>query len=299
MTMTGRVIRLRGKNFAVVAEGKEYTCEVLGKAKRGTGQTVVAVGDIVDFVPAAEGSGGIERVHPRLTKFSRVKVGEEVQGNEQVIVSNVDQLVIVVSVREPELKLHLIDRFMVAAFKGGLKPLVVINKIDLKHKQDLERIKRIYESLEVPAIPTSCVDGMGVDRLRELLRDHESIFVGHSGTGKSSLLNLVQPGLSLRTGEVSRATAKGIHTTTSVELYPLAGGGYIVDSPGLKVMGIWDINKEELENYFPEFDSYRGTCKFRRCSHLHEPECPIRQAVSEGMIFPERYQSYQKIYQDL
>ncbi len=297
--MTGRVIRSRGKFFTVLAEGLEYQCEVFGKAKRDKGQSPVAVGDIVDFVPSVDGPGGIEKVHPRLTKFSRVRVGEELKGTEQVIVANVDQMVIVASVREPELKLRLVDRFIVAAFKGGLKPVVVINKIDLQHRHDLARIKTIYESVEVPIVQASCVSGVGIDELRKQLCDHESIFVGHSGTGKSSLLNSLQPGLAIRTAEVSETTTKGTHTTTNVELYALDSGGYVVDSPGLKVLGIWDLDRDELQIYFPEFEAYLGHCKFSRCSHLHEPECAVKQAVSEGRIFPERYESYERLYHSL
>jgi ribosome biogenesis GTPase len=297
--MTGRVIRSKGKLFTVLTDGKEYQCEVLGKAKREKGHSPVAVGDLVDFIPAADGSGGIESVHPRKTKFSRPRVGEELKGTEQVIVANVDQMVIVGSVRQPELKLHLVDRFMVAAQKGGLKPIVIINKVDLQHKHDLERIRSIYESVETPVVLASCVDGRGIEKLRELLHDHESIFVGHSGTGKSTLLNRLQPGLALRTSEISEATAKGKHTTTSVELFALDSGGYVVDSPGLKVLGIWDLELDELQTCFPEFEKYLGHCKFSRCSHLHEPECVIRKAVSEGRIFPERFESYEKLYHDL
>jgi ribosome biogenesis GTPase / thiamine phosphate phosphatase len=296
--MTGRVIRSRGRLFTVLADGKEFQCEVLGKAKREKGHSPVAVGDLVDFSPAADGSGGIESVHPRKTKFSRPRVGEEVKGTEQVIVANVDQMVIVGSVRQPELKLHLIDRFMVAAQKGGLKPVVVINKVDLQHKQDLERIRSIYESVGTQAILASCVDGRGIDELQQVLRDHESIFVGHSGTGKSSLLNRLQPGLALKTSEVSESTAKGIHTTTTVELYALDFGGYVVDSPGLKILGIWDLEQDEIQTLFPEFEEYLGHCKFSSCSHLHEPECAIRKAVSEGHIFPERFNSYERLYRD-
>ncbi len=297
--MTGRVIRSKGRLFTVLADGREYQCEVLGKAKREKGHSPVAVGDVVDFSPVADGSGGIETVHPRKTKFSRPRVGEELKGTEQVIVANVDQMAIVASVRQPELKLHLIDRFTVAAQKGGLKPIVVINKIDLQHKHDLTRIRSIYESVRTPVVLTSCVDGRGIDELRELLRDRESIFVGHSGTGKSTLLNQLQPGLALRTSEISETTSKGTHTTTSVELFALDSGGYVVDSPGLKVMGIWDLDVDELQMYFPEFEKYLGHCKFSRCSHLHEPECVIRKAVSEGQIFPERFASYERLYRSL
>jgi ribosome biogenesis GTPase / thiamine phosphate phosphatase len=297
--MTGRVIRSKGRLFTVLTDGKEYQCEVLGKAKREKGHSPVAVGDVVDFSPAADGSGGIENVHPRLTKFSRPRVGEETKGTEQIIVANVDQMVIVGSVRQPELKLHLVDRFMVAAQKGGLNPIVVINKVDLQHKHDLERIRGIYGSVETPVILASCVDGRGIDELQSILRDHESIFVGHSGTGKSSLLNCLQPGLALKTSEVSESTAKGTHTTTTVELYALDCGGYVVDSPGLKILGIWDLEQDELQTYFPEFERHLGSCKFSRCSHLHEPECAIRKAVSEGKIFPERFESYERLYRGL
>ena len=295
--MTGRVIRAKGKVFIVFADGLEYSCEIFGKAKREQGHSPVVVGDIVDFTAAADRSGGIEKVHERKTKFSRPKIAEE--GTEQVIVSNVDQMVIVASVREPELKTGLIDRFIVAAFKGGLTPIVVINKIDLQPKDDLDRIKGIYESVEIPIVLASCIDGKGVESLKALLKDHESIFVGHSGTGKSTLLNLIQPGLGLRTSEISESTSKGTHTTTAVELYALDNGGYVVDSPGLKVLGLWHIDKTELHEYFPEFQRYLGSCKFSRCSHLHEPQCAVMQALNNGDIYSERYESYRKIYRSL
>lgn len=295
--MTGRVIRAFGKTFVVLAEGGEYICEVLARVKQDKHETPVAVGDVVDFQLVSNSTGAIEAVQSRRSKFSRPRVGLE--AIEQVIVANVDQMVIVVSAAQPPFKQHLIDRFSVAAFKGGLRPVVVINKIDLEHKVDLPRMKTIYQSVGMPLVTTSCVDNFGAEELRTLLTDRESIFVGHSGTGKSSLLNLIQPGLKIRTGEVSRATNKGIHTTTNVELYPLHGGGFVADTPGLKILGIWDLERDELQEYFPEFSALRNRCRFRRCSHLHEPECAVQQAVTEGVIFPERYSSYRQIHESL
>jgi ribosome biogenesis GTPase len=226
-------------------------------------------------------------------------VGEEAKGTEQVIAANVDQMVIVVSVAHPKFKQHLIDRFTVAAIKGGLKPAIVINKIDLSHKVDLRRIGEIYRGLEMPVVRSSCTDGRGIEDLRLVLKDHESILVGHSGVGKSTLLNRVKPGLDLRTREVSEATNKGTHATTAIELYPLDFGGYVVDTPGLKVLGLWDLDQDELETLFPEFKPYLGQCKFARCSHTHEPECAIKQAVTEHEIYSERYESYARILSDI
>ncbi len=295
--MTGRVIRAYGKSFVVLADGQEYSCAVMSKAKQVQRETPVAVGDVVEFNSAGDGQGFIEYVHPRKTRFSRPKVGDD--SIEQVIVANVDQMVIVVSVAQPAFKQHLIDRFTVSAYKGGLQPVVVINKLDLKHKVDLFRMKTIYDSIGVPLVATSCANKVGLEELRSLLSNHESIFVGHSGTGKSSLVNMLQPGLKLRTGDVSLATDKGTHTTTAVEVHPLDGGGFVADTPGLKILGLWDIERDELSYLFPEFEDFRGQCRFSRCTHLHEPQCAVRQAVNEGSIFQERFSSYEKIYTTL
>lgn len=297
--MTGRVVRSRGRMFTVFSDGNEFQCEVLKKAKQKENVTPVAVGDLVDFDFADPGPGAITRVHPRISKFSRPRVGEETKGTEQVIAANVDQMVIVVSVARPKFKQHLIDRFTVAANKGGLKPAIVINKIDLSHKVDLNRVCEIYRRLEMPVAMTSCKNGRGIEELRLMLQDHESILVGHSGVGKSTLLNRIKPGLDLRTREVSEATNRGTHTTTTIELYPLDFGGYVVDTPGLRVLGLWDLDQNELQTLFPEFKPYLGQCKFARCSHTHEPECAIKQAVTEHEIFSERYESYARILSDL
>jgi ribosome biogenesis GTPase len=298
--MKGRVIRGHGKTFIVLSDGREYACEVLSKVKHEvSNQTPVAVGDVVEFVFEGDGPGGIGKVHPRSSKFSRPKVGTDAQAYEQILVSNVDQMVIVASVAHPKFKQHLLDRLMVSAYKGALRAVVVINKIDLKHKVDLEYLERMYASIEVTVITASARSGNGIRQLKDTLAERESIFVGHSGVGKSSLLNKVQPGLKLKTGEISDATGKGRHTTTTVELYPLEAGGFVVDTPGLKVLGLWDIEQAELQQYFPEFEPYLGGCRFNTCSHTHEPQCAVQQALSEGSLFPERYHSYVRLYRDL
>ncbi len=295
--MTGRVIRAYGRKFIVLVDGSEFSCEIFGRLKQETGETLVAVGDVVEIVTTGSDQGGIEFVHPRRTKFSRPRKGEE--NFEQVLVSNVEQMVIVGSVAQPAYKPHLIDRFTVSALQGGLQPVIVVNKVDLAHRVDRDRVKAIYDSVTMPVVFTSSVSGEGCDKLREVLKNRESILVGHSGTGKSSLLNAIHPGLRLRTGDVSKATNRGTHTTTAVELFPLPGGGFVVDSPGLKVLGLWSLERDELQEYFPDFVKFLGGCKFSRCSHLHEPECAVRQAVNEGQIFSERWESYRRIYETL
>jgi ribosome biogenesis GTPase len=157
----------------------------------------------------------------------------------------------------------------------------------------------MYASISVPTVFASANTGEGADQLREVLAERESIFVGHSGVGKSSLLNRVQPGLKLKTGDISESTGKGRHTTTTIELHPLDAGGFVVDTPGLKVLGLWDIEQAELQQYFPEFEPYLGECKFNTCSHTHEPECAVQQALENGGIFQERYQSYVRLYEAL
>jgi len=297
--MKGKVIRKRGRLFTVLANGREYDCDVFKKVRADRSASPVAVGDQVEFEFTDPGPGAITAVEERHTWFSRPKAGLPGDAFEQVIASNLDQMVIVASATKPKFKQYLIDRFTVAAAKGGLEVLVVVNKIDLKHKLDLEYLEKLYTSIGMRFMATSVKNGDGINKLRELLQNRDSILVGHSGVGKSSLLNAVQPGLRLRTQEISDATNKGTHTTTAVELYPLQQGGYVADTPGLKILGLWDLDQRELQFYFPELESYLGRCKFSSCAHIHEPECAVKQAVNKDEVFPERYESYRRIYEDL
>ena len=211
---------------------------------------------------------------------------------EHVLVANIDQLVIVMSLVEPALKPHLIDRYVAAALKGGLAPVVCLNKADLADPVALQPLIGAYSQQGIPAVLTSAVTGYGVDRLRELLRDRATVFSGQSGVGKSSLLNAVQPELGLRVREVSESTQKGRHTTTTSELIRLETGGWVVDTPGIRQFQLWDTRPEEVEGYFREFAPFVALCGFPDCTHTHEANCAVKSAVARRLLSERRYQSY-------
>ncbi len=290
----GRVIRVHG--LVSVVEGddaREYRCGVrrILKTMAIDGRNVVAVGDRVWFRPSGPDEGLIEKVEGRrgmLTRGYRRK--------EHVIASNVDQLLIVSALQEPGLKLPLVDRYLIAAEKGGIRPVIVLNKADLVDLAPYQWIIGLYTQLGYETIVTSAADGRGIARLRELLSSGVTAFSGQSGVGKSSLLNVIQPGLNLRVREVSGWTAKGKHTTTAAELIRLAIGGYVVDTPGLRQFELWDIDPAEVEAYFVEFRPYIPNCKFPDCSHTHESDCAVKDALFRGQIDQGRFESYLKLY---
>ena len=235
--------------------------------------------------PAQEGM--IERVEPRrgvLTRASRRR--------EHVIVANVDQLLIVMSLVQPDLKPHLIDRYLAAAQKGELKPVLALNKADLTDAVDLQPTIGLYAQLGIPVILCSARTGYGIDRLREQLRGRSTVFSGQSGVGKSSLLNAVQPGLALAVKSVSEVNQKGRHTTTYSQLIKLNFGGWVVDTPGVRQLQLWDARPEEMEGYFPEFRPYVPLCGFPDCTHTHETGCAVKDAVARRHITARRYHSY-------
>jgi ribosome biogenesis GTPase len=235
--------------------------------------------------PSPEGM--IERVEPRhgvLTRASRRR--------EHVLVANVDQLAVVISLVQPDLKPHLIDRYLAAAQKGGLAPVLLLNKADLADPAALQPLVGFYAQLGVPVILTSAATGLGVGRLRELLRDRATVFSGQSGVGKSSLLNAVQPELALKVKSVSETTEKGRHTTTYSQLIRLDTGGWVVDTPGVRQLALWDTIPEEVEGYFPEFRPFVPLCGFPDCTHTHETGCAVKAAVARRQLSERRYHSY-------
>jgi ribosome biogenesis GTPase len=262
----------------------------------------VAIGDRVRYVEAGQGSGMIVEILPRISWLSRPAPVPGQRVFEQVIVSNAEQVIPIFSVASPTPKWGLLDRYLVAAEAAGLPSLIVITKLDLAWKNpQIEEDLQTYRRIGYPIHMVSSATGEGMEELQSLLQGKTSVLVGKSGVGKTSLLNAIQPGLGLRVKAVSSGeVGKGRHTTTHYEMFELDFGGRLVDTPGMREFGLWDIQADELASFFPEMKPYVGQCKFGLgCSHDHEPGCSIRKAVMAGSVSPYRYQSYMRLRGEL
>ena len=294
--LQGRVVRIHGLVSIVETEdGRTFPCHVrrLLKSLAIEGRNVVTVGDQVWFRPAASGGdeGLIEKVLARQGVITR-----GYRHRQHVIAANVDTVLIVAALAAPPLKLNLIDRYLVAAEIGGVRPVIVLNKADLVDIALFQWVIGLYAQLGYETVVTSAVDGRGIDRLGSLLEHGVTAVSGQSGVGKSSLLNVVQPGLNLKVREVSDWTSKGKHTTSAAELIRLDRGGYVVDTPGLRQFELWGVVPGELEGYFIEFRPFIPRCRFPDCSHTHETRCAVKEAVHWGQIHLGRYESYLKLF---
>ncbi|MBI1314393.1 ribosome small subunit-dependent GTPase A [bacterium] len=289
----GRVLSSAGLNSIVQAgNGRSFECTVrriVRTLARETRNAVVA-GDWVLFQQLDDQYGVIERVEPRHSTLSRGS-----RRHEHIIVSNIDQVVIVVSAVDPPLKPSLVDRFIISAAKGDTAAIVCVNKADLIDRAELQPILGLYASLGYQSVMTSAESGEGIETLRWLLVGRQTVFTGQSGVGKSSLLNRIQPNLALETGSVSSWSHKGKHTTRRAVLLPLDSGGWLVDTPGIRQLGLWDVIAEEVEGFFIEFHPFVAFCRFPNCSHTHEAGCRVKDAVESGLISHTRYVSYLRI----
>ncbi len=293
----GRVLSVHGLISDVRAEdGEFYRCAVrrLLKTLHTDQRHVVAAGDRVLFRPVSAtdvNEGIIERVEPRRGSLCRTS-----RGKQHIIVTNVDQVLIVASAAEPRLKPNLIDRLLVTAEKSGIRPVVCINKVDLVDPASLEPLVGVYSQMGYQVLLLSAKTGFGTARLKRLLKDRESVLVGQSGVGKSSLLNAVDRSLQLLVAPVSSDTEKGRHTTAGAQLLPLKFGGYVVDTPGIRQFQPWDVIAAEVAGFYRDLRPYVSLCRFPNCTHTHEGDCAVKHAVADGRLDERRYESYRKLF---
>lgn len=288
--LAGRVLKVQGLNSTVETDdGQLYRCATrrLLKTLATDQRHVVAAGDRVLFRPAPGYEGVIERVEPRRGVLSRTS-----RSRRHILVTNVDQLLIVTSAGQPEIKPHLIDRLLVTAESIRIEPVICINKIDLVDPASLMPIVGVFSQMGYRVLLLSAETGFGIERLRGVLTGRESVVTGQSGVGKSSLLNVLEEGLHLRVRTVSAESEKGRHTTTTAELIPLSFGGYVVDTPGIRQFQLWDVIPEEIAGYFRDIRPYVSRCNFTDCTHRHEEDCAVKDAVADGRLDVRRYESY-------
>lgn len=285
------------------SESALITCQLRGTLKQGSKKTELCViGDRVFVELLEDGTGAIKSVEPRERVLSRVEPSEYAGTSterEQILIANPDQAVFVFAAVKPTPNTRTLDRFLVAAEKAEIPSIaIVLNKIDLADESTRETFS-IYEKIGYTVLYVSASQGIGLETLRELLQGKISIFTGPSGVGKSSLLNAIQPGLGRAIGEVSAKLTKGKHTTVNAEMFPLADGGYVADTPGIRSLAPWDVEPDELDAYFIEFHDYVSECQFSDCTHTNEPGCAVLKAVENGDISAERYDSYLRLHEDL
>lgn len=296
--LSGIITRGYGLYYDVATPHGLLRCTLRGTIKRARrGTDPAAVGDRVratlttpDVEPA---EGVIEEILPRSRTLSRLARGT--RDIEQVIVANPDQLVAVFSIHEPEPHPRLVDRFLLIAEARGLAAIICINKVDLAAPDDVARFTEPFRAAGYPVVGTSAKHGIGLEELRSRLRGRVSAFAGPSGVGKSSLLNAIAPQrlqLQERTGEISRATGKGRHTTTWTTLFQIGPDTFVADTPGIRALQLWGVDIDRLDRLYPELRPFLGQCYYADCRHLDEPGCAVRAAVERGVVHPERYASY-------
>jgi len=297
----GRIVEVKSNYLNIVRIGDdELVCSISGRLKQYMFKTMLmtAVGDWVEVDVSAKPDYRIELLIPRKNTLSRFT--ESNYQKEIIVASNIDFIVITASWKMPMLKPGLIDRYLCIAAINKLNPIVCINKIDLcKDISEVEQVVSYYKKLDIPVVFTSTITMQGIDELKAILTDKDSVFSGQSGTGKSSLINCLEPGLELAVDDVSDYNEKGKHTTSQARLIKWSFGGNLVDTPGLKTVNLHRDQKNLVPGVFPGFDDYTDKCYFRSCTHDHEQDCAVKAAVEEGIIPIERYESYLRIMESL
>jgi ribosome biogenesis GTPase / thiamine phosphate phosphatase len=299
---TGLVEKSTGSWYKVRCNsGERYDCKIKGKFRMADLKSTnpIAVGDMVDFTLENDNTGVIITIHQR--KNAIIRKASNLSKQSHILASNVDQALLTVTLRQPRTLTNFVDRFLVSAEAYDIPVIIVINKIDILKKKDEAELNEwvdMYTSCGYKVVTTSVIDNIGLDTVKELLRDKTTVLSGNSGVGKSSMINAIDSTLELKTKEVSKSHRKGQHTTTYAELYPLAFGGNIIDTPGVKAFGLLDMQDDNIGHYFPEMRNLMHLCQYNNCTHLHEPNCAVMEAVAEGIIHVKRYESYIAMVED-
>ena len=283
-------------------DNKLYNCRLKGQFRIHGIRTTnpVAVGDRVEFIKEGEeGNGMIKAIEPRFNYIVRRSIN--LSKSAHIIAANIDRLYIVASIMLPRTSTGFIDRLLVTAEAYHIPAALIFNKIDIYTKEANERcdqLMELYSSLGYPSYAVSALEGTNVEALRLVLRDKVNLFSGHSGVGKSALINTLDPNLAIKTGEISSYHNKGMHTTTFAEMHPLSFGGFMIDTPGIKEFGLVHFESQEISERFPEFRALLPDCKYKNCTHVHEPSCAVKQALDQGFVNPERYHNYLGLLND-
>lgn len=310
----GIITKIESKHYYLIPEERdeEVLCSLRGKFKKEYSMKkdklfftdFIAVGDYVDYEMNKDGSGVITKIEKRKNHLSRKlpKVrGASYRGErlEQVIAANIDKVVIVTSIHFPDFNNRVLDRFLVAAESSHLNTIIVLNKIDLDKSGNVNHWKKLYEEIGYQFILTSAETNEGLEALKSEIAGNKNLFWGHSGVGKSSMLNKMFPKLNLRISEVSQYSSKGTHTTVTSVMIKVEENTFIIDTPGLREIDPYGIRKSDLGHYFVEFVEYINSCKFSTCTHNHEPGCAVLESVEKGLISEDRYDSYLRILETI
>ncbi len=300
-THPGIVITVKAGECSIVTDQDKRLKCLLRPELAMAQKSDLAVGDRIRYSVNSDGINIVESVEPRHSVLSRPDPHD--RRLERVIVTNIDIVVIVASVHTPPLNPNLIDRYLLAINRGGIEPLICVNKIDLVENDEevmcIDEALEAYRRLGIDIVKCSAESGLNIERLKEHLYGKPAVFVGHSGVGKSSILNAIDPALGIETRTVQRATGKGRHTTVRSNLYHLPGDITIIDTPGVRGFGLWKMEPSELRWYFDEFDQFADSCKYSNCTHTHEPGCAVKAALPANNVLARRYESYLKMLESL